>query len=123
MYLPFLNDVDQLGVTAVNKQKTFLAFGLFIIMLLVLFPSQTYGQAGVLIPNDLTGNAQITNPNASKFSTATALSLSEMTVKIDINNQFAHVRVMQIYSNNTGLILEGKYVFLIPTTAIISDFA
>lgn len=123
MYLPFLNNVEQLGVTAVNKQKTFLAFGLFIVMLLMLFPSQIYGQAGVLIPTDLTGNTQITNPNASNFLATTALSLSEMTVKVDINNQFAHVSVMQIYTNNTGRILEGKYVFLIPTTAIISDFA
>ncbi|MBI4854549.1 MAG: VWA domain-containing protein [Acidobacteria bacterium] len=101
--------------------KTFLA--LFILLLVIFFPSQIYGQAGVLIPNDLTGNAQITNPSASKFSVATALSLSEMTVKVDINNQFARVKVMQIYTNNTGRVLEGKYVFLIPNTAIISDFA
>lgn len=106
-----------------NKQRFFLAFGLFLFFLLILFPSQIYGQAGVLIPSDLTGNAQITNPNASKFSIATALSLSEMTVKVDINNQFARVKVMQIYTNNTGRILEGKYIFLIPNTAIISDFA
>lgn len=106
-----------------NKQKTFLAVGFLITILIILFPNSIYGQAGVLIPNDLTGNAQITNPNATKFSAATALSLSEMTVKVDINNQFARVKVMQIYTNNTGRILEGKYVFLIPNTAIISDFA
>jgi Ca-activated chloride channel family protein len=116
-------NVEQLGVFLVNKQKTFLALNIFVFVLLIFFPNQIYGQAGVLIPNDLTGSAPITNPNATKFSVATALSLSEMTVKVDINNQFARVKVMQIYTNNTGRILEGKYVFLIPNTAIISDFA
>lgn len=104
-----------------SKQNLFLTLGLF--LFLAFFPNKIYGQAGVLIPSDLTGNAQITNPSAKEFSAQTALSLAEMTVKVSINNQFARVKIMQIYTNNTGRILEGKYVFSIPNTAIISDFA
>lgn len=88
-------------------------FGLWTLCcLLWLIPATVYGQAGVLIP---TSDSNTPDP--------TALSLGEMSVNIDINNQFAYVRVMQIYTNHTNKILEGNYVFQIPTTAAISDFA
>lgn len=106
-----------------SKHKPFLFFSFLIIFLKVFFPTEVYGQAGVLVPTDLTGSAAVTNPNAPAFSADKALSLSEMTVEVKINNQFARVRIMQIYTNNTGRVLEGKYVFLIPNTALISDFA
>src|SRR5262249_28431058 len=51
------------------------------------------------------------------------LSLDEMSVNVLIDNQYARVRVVQIFGNHTEKIQEGKYVFLIPTTAAISDFA
>jgi Ca-activated chloride channel family protein len=51
------------------------------------------------------------------------LTLDDMAVHVLIDNQYARVRVTQIYGNRTGGAQEGKYVFLIPTTASISDFA
>ncbi len=106
-----------------SKKKAAIFFSFLVVLLKVLYPSPVYGQAGVLIPTDLTGSAVVTNPSAPQFSADKALSLSEMTVEVKINNQFARVRIMQIYTNNTGRVLEGKYVFLIPNTALISDFA
>lgn len=92
-----------------NRPNLFLLVPALMVLLFVTVTS--YGQAGVLIPTD-TGS-----PDAGR------LSLSEMTVQVNINNQFARVRVLQIYTNHTERILEGKYAFLIPTSAAISDFA
>ena len=77
-----------------------------------LFCLPAFGQAGVLIPTQ-----EGDQPDPSK------LSLSEMVVDIKVDNQYSRVRVMQIFQNHTDAIQEGKYVFLIPTTASISDFA
>ncbi|MEW6732621.1 MAG: VIT and VWA domain-containing protein [Acidobacteriota bacterium] len=85
---------------------------LLLCVLALLKPGTAYGQAGVLLPS---GNSTRPDPNI--------LSLAEMTVQVNIDNQFARVRVMQIYTNHTANILEGKYIFLIPTSAAISDFA
>jgi Ca-activated chloride channel family protein len=74
-------------------------------------PAIARAQAGVLIP----ANSDKPNP--------AVLTLDEMSVSISIDNQFARVRVMQIFGNRTDGVQEGRYVFLIPTTAAISDFA
>ena len=83
------------------------------LMLAILFsaPAVAYAQSGVLIPSSTE------KPNPS------VLSLDEMTVNVLIDNQYARVRVVQIFGNRTDRIQEGRYVFLIPTTASISDFA
>lgn len=83
----------------------------FLLLTLILIISPTvFGQAGVLQPT----NTQID---------VKSLALGEMSVQININNQFARVRVTQIFSNRTNAPLEGKYIFLLPTAAAISDFA
>ena len=82
------------------------------VFLLLLFASRTaQAQSGVLIPT----SAEKPDP--------TILTLDEMSVSITIDNQFARVKVVQIFGNKTDRAQEGKYVFLIPTTASISDFA
>jgi Ca-activated chloride channel family protein len=79
---------------------------------LILFTSiSAHAQSGVLIPSSKD------QPDAS------ILSLDEMTVHVLIDNQYARVRVVQIFGNHTSNPQEGRYVFLIPATAAISDFA
>lgn len=51
------------------------------------------------------------------------LSLAVMNVEILIDNQHATVKLMQIFDNHTATTLEGKYVFALPTSSLISDFA
>jgi Ca-activated chloride channel family protein len=68
-------------------------------------------QSGVLIPS--TSNKP--DPNT--------LSLQVMNVDVLIDNQHARVKVMQIFDNHTAQILEGKYLFALPQTASIFDFA
>jgi Ca-activated chloride channel family protein len=78
---------------------------------LLMLPAPARAQSGVLIPSSKD------KPDPS------ILSLDEMSVNVLIDNQYARVRVMQIFGNHTERIQEGRYVFLIPTTASISDFA
>ncbi|HJT27929.1 MAG TPA: VIT domain-containing protein [Pyrinomonadaceae bacterium] len=68
-------------------------------------------QSGVLIPS--TGNKP--DPNI--------LSLQVMNVDVLIDNQHARVKVMQIFDNHAAQVLEGKYLFALPQTASIFDFA
>ena len=46
-----------------------------------------------------------------------------MSVDVSIDNQFARVNVLQIFENHTGTDIEGKYIFVIPAEAQVSDFA
>jgi Ca-activated chloride channel family protein len=68
-------------------------------------------QSGVLIPSP--GG----NPDSK------TLSLNVMNVDVLIDNQHARVKVLQIFDNHTSQILEGKYLFALPPTASIFDFA
>lgn len=72
---------------------------------------QGRAQSGVLIPSTKE------KPDAS------ILSLQVMNVDVLIDNQHATVRVLQIYDNHTAQTLEGKYLFALPPTASVSDFA
>jgi Ca-activated chloride channel family protein len=80
--------------------------------LLILVPSVCYGQAGVLLARRV-GESQWEN----------ILTLDEMTVDVEINNQFARVRVLQIFANPRDDVTEARYVFALPQSAAISDFA
>ncbi len=51
------------------------------------------------------------------------LTLQSQSVQVDLNDQFAHIRTTQIFKNNTGIDLEGVYVFPVPKGADISDFS
>jgi len=83
--------------------------GIFLLMLAT--PSILLGDGGVLIPRD---KAQ---PDPA------VLSLEEMEITIRIENGDARVYVKQIFANHTGRIEEGNYVFALPTSATVSDFA
>ena len=68
-------------------------------------------QSGVLIPSTSTKP----DPNT--------LSLQVMNVDVLIDNQHARVKVMQIFDSHSAQLLEGKYLFALPQTASIFDFA
>lgn len=68
-------------------------------------------QSGVLIPL----------PAAKPDSKI--LSLAVMNVEILLDNRHATVKLMQVFDNHTANTLEGKYVFALPTSSLISDFA
>ena len=82
-----------------------------LIFFLCLLPTSGWGDAGVLIPN---GKAQ---PDPA------VLSLEEMEVTVRIDSGDARVFVRQVFSNHTGGIQEGNYLFALPSRATISDFA
>src|ERR1044072_8395351 len=81
------------------------------IVLLLVAPAIARAQSGVPLPS------------SAQKGDSSFLALDEMSLDINIDNQFARVRVTQIFGNRTDQIQEGRYVFLIPTTASISDFA
>jgi Ca-activated chloride channel family protein len=82
-----------------------------VFLLLLFAPTIARAQSGVLVPFGTE------KPDPS------ILTLDEMSVNVTIDNQFARVKVVQIFGNKTDRTQEGKYIFLIPTTASISDFA
>lgn len=51
------------------------------------------------------------------------ITLESESIEIDLDDQFAHVRISQVFRNNTYMDLEGIYMFPLPTNADISDFA
>jgi Ca-activated chloride channel family protein len=67
--------------------------------------------SGVLIPLD----KQAPDPSI--------LSLSEMQVDIRIDNGDARVWIRQVFTNHTGKLEEGNYVFALPSGTQVSDFA
>ncbi|HKG59681.1 MAG TPA: VIT domain-containing protein [Pyrinomonadaceae bacterium] len=88
---------------------------LLIVIALLLPLCITYrrssAQSGVLIPS----TSSKPDPNT--------LSLQVMNVDVLIDNQHARVKVMQIFDNHSAQVLEGKYLFALPQTASIFDFA
>jgi Ca-activated chloride channel family protein len=83
-----------------------------LLALLVLLPPIGYSQAGLLL-----------SKRAGQTEWESVLTLDEMTVDIGINNQFAQVRVLQIFANPRSDVVEGRFVFALPAAAAISEFA
>jgi len=84
---------------------------LLLSVFILLLNRSLFADAGVLIPRD----KQQPNP--------AILSLEEMEISVRIDNGDARVFVRQIFSNHTGVIEEGNYIFALPSHATISDFA
>jgi len=72
----------------------------------------TNAQSGALIPVSVKNE-----PDSS------ILSLQVMKVDVEIDNQHARVKVLQIFDSHTDQVLEGKYLFALPSQSSISDFA
>ncbi|MGD0922383.1 MAG: VIT domain-containing protein [Terriglobia bacterium] len=73
--------------------------------------SRGFADAGVIIPS---GQER---PDPS------ILSLEEMRITVYIDNGDARVFIQQIYGSHAGRVLEGNYIFALPSHAAISDFA
>jgi Ca-activated chloride channel family protein len=71
-----------------------------------------FAEAGVLIPSNIKSE-----PDDS------IISLADMITSISIDDQFATVKVLQIFRNHTNDDIEGKYVFSLPDNAQVSNFA
>src|SRR5215469_13520338 len=84
---------------------------LFSFWLFLVIVPLAVADAGILLPRD----KQQPDP--------TVLSLEEMEIDVRIDNGDARVFVRQIFSNHTGMIEEGNYIFALPSHATISDFA
>lgn len=99
-----------------NKLRAKILFNLLAASLIVaifVFPLlRSRAQTGVLTPV-----WNISKPEGE------VLSLERMDVDICVDNQFATVKVMQIFDNHTASTLEGKYLFGLPQNATVSDFA
>ncbi len=92
----------------------YLTTSLFLVLIIltsVISNGRSAAQSGVLIPS-----------NKDKPDNS-ILSLAAMNVDICIDNQFATVKVVQIFDNHTADTLEGKYLFALPLKGSISDFA
>ncbi|HEY2857217.1 MAG TPA: VIT and VWA domain-containing protein [Terracidiphilus sp.] len=81
------------------------------LLTLLLAVRVSWADSGVLIPLD----KQAPDPSI--------LSLTEMQVDIRIDNGDARVWIRQIFTNHTGKIEEGNYVFALPSGTQVSDFA
>ncbi len=88
-----------------------ISFSLLLVAALCLPAIRSRAQSGVLIPSTKT------SPDDS------ILSLPVMKIDVEIDNQHAHVKVLQIFDNHTSQVLEGKYKFALPTQGSIADFA
>jgi hypothetical protein len=82
------------------------------VVVLSFLASLCYGQAGLLLSRKI-----------GRTEWESILALDEMRLDININNQFAHVRLLQIFSNPVRDVEEGRYVFALPAGAAISEFA
>ena len=78
---------------------------------LLLASPAVWGDAGVLLPAD--------KPQPDPK----VLSLEDMEIDILIDNGDARVSVRQIFASHVGGVLEGNYIFALPSRATISDFA
>ncbi len=74
--------------------------------------SRSSAQSGALIPVSIKNE-----PDPS------ILLLQVMKIEVRIDNQHAHVKVLQIFDSHTNQILEGKYLFALPPQSSIADFA
>ncbi len=50
------------------------------------------------------------------------ISVSEYSVETDIDRQVAHVRIKQVFKNDTNQQLEGTFIFPLPADAQVSNF-
>ncbi len=79
--------------------------------LFFLFSLTLFGEAGVIIPGGYS------------YPNKTVLETSEMRVDVEIVNNHANVKIMQIYHNKRNFQMEGEYLFTMPDHAMISNFA
>jgi Ca-activated chloride channel homolog len=79
--------------------------------------------AALAAPIPLLGDVGVLIPSGKSAPDPTILSLDEMTVDIRIDNGDARVSIRQIFASHQAGVLEGEYLFSMPSRATVSDFA
>lgn len=78
---------------------------------------------GCILPIALAAEVGVLIPSGSEGPDPQKLSLEEMRVDVRIEDQTARVRILQIYASHTSGVLEGEWLFGLPSNAAVSDFA
>jgi Ca-activated chloride channel family protein len=86
-------------------------FHRFLLFAVLVAPATLLGDVGVLIPAGSAG------PDP------TILSLDQMAIDVRIDNGDARVSIRQIFASHRSGVLEGEYLFSMPSRATVSDFA
>ena len=71
----------------------------------------------------LLGDVGVLIPSGSSAPDPAILSLDQMAVDIRIDNGDARVSIRQVFASHRGGVLEGEYLFSMPSRATVSDFA
>ena len=79
--------------------------------------------AALVAPIPLLGDVGVLLPSGSSAPDPAILSLDQMAVDIRIDNGDARVAIRQIFASHRGGMLEGEYLFAMPSRATVSDFA
>ena len=99
----------------------FITINIFFAITLFLAASTTAHAQGIIIEPDRLIDWNPPRPIGPWESQP--ITIQSESIQIDLDDQFAHVKVSQIFKNNTGIDLEGTYIFPLPHGADISDFA
>ena len=78
---------------------------------------------GLILPVALAAEVGVLIPSGSEGPDPQKLSLEEMRIDVRIEDQTARVRILQIYASRAPGVLEGQWVFGLPSGAAVSDFA
>ena len=79
--------------------------------------------AALVAPIPLLGDVGVLIPSGGSAPNPAILSLDQMAVDIRIDNGDARVSIRQIFASHQGGVLEGEYLFSMPSRATVSDFA
>ena len=79
--------------------------------------------AALLAPIPLLGDVGVLIPSGSSAPNPAILSLDQMAVDIRIDNGDARVSIRQVFASHRPGVLEGEYLFSMPSRATLSDFA
>src|SRR5437660_6278034 len=97
------------------RDLTCLVFGLVLLALL----TATADAQGVIVPGPCTRCPAAERP----VTMPRALPVKSITIDTKINAQVATTHVEQVFRNDTDATLEGTYLFPIPESASVAEFA
>jgi Ca-activated chloride channel family protein len=79
--------------------------------------------AALLAPIPLLADVGVLIPSGRSAPDPAILSLDQMAVDIRIDNGDARVSIRQVFASHRPEVLEGEYLFGLPSRATVSDFA
>ena len=83
----------------------------------------TLALAALISPLALRADAGVLIPSNDSQPDPKKLSLEEMDIAIRIDNGVARVSIRQIFASHQSAVIEGKWIFALPNSATVSDFA